>query len=964
MNFIVKIATSLVLLLATTILSAQQGTIRGTVIEDESGETLIGVAVSIANTAIGTATDFDGAFELNLDAGSYDLEISYISYQPLTITGVEVKPGEVNVLENIRMFTEAEQLQEVVITADVVRTSEAALMTIKRRSTNLLDGISSAKFKKIGDSNAAGAVKRVTGVSVEGGKYVYVRGLGDRYSKTMLNSVDIPGLDPDKNSLQIDIFPTNLLNNMVVYKSSLAELPADFTGGVVNIETKDFPEEKVLDVSLGFGYNPSMHFRDNYLKSPTSGTDWLGFDDGQRALPVGADINIIPTPTSPFSQDQVSNFVKSFNPQLEAQDATALPDFSMGISYGNQKALKNESTLGWIFSGTYKSSREFYEDLKYGEYQLQIDNSLNDLVYATTIEGRSGEENILLGGLAGVAHKTKNAKHRLTVIHLQNGNSRAAKFDINNNSGAIGQSGYLAASDNLEYSQRRITNVLLNGEYALKDRSWKIDWRVSPTLSSLTDPDIRKTAYSLQNGTVPRFNAGEGGNPSRIWRYLDEMNVVGKVDVSKKYTAFDRDAKLKFGASHLYKTRDYNILAYNLQFFGDQPDVWTGNANEVLSEQNVWPNGSVYFVSLNNTPNPNEYNSKAHNTGMYVATEINPTASLKATIGLRAEKFTQWHTGRDSESANSGGEFGNALNNAVVLDAFDLFPSLNVIQSLGDKQNLRASYSRTIARPSFKELSFAQILDPITDRIFNGGLFQYADWDGNLTETRIHNADLRWEYFMESGQLFSASLFYKHFNDPIELVRNVVAVTSSDFQPRNVGEGKLYGAEIELRKHFGFINENLKQVSFNTNITVVHSAINMTDQEYDSRVDNARTGQEIKRTRNMAGQAPYIINAGLSFNASDIPFDMGLYYNVKGRTLSVVGSGIFPDVYTQPFHSLNFSLNRSIGPEEKFKLSLNVNNLLNNKQLTVFDAYQADDQIFSYLNPGTAIGVGLTYSIY
>lgn len=958
-----KIANFLFLVLFTTQLLAQQGIVRGTVIDDASGETLIGVAVALVNSSTGTATDFDGAFELSLDPGIYDIQVSYISYQPLTITDIEVKAGEVNLLSNIRLMTEAEQLEEVVITAAVVRTSEAALMTIKRKSSNLVDGISSAKFKKIGDSNAAGAVKRVTGVSVEGGKYVYVRGLGDRYSKTMLNSVDIPGLDPDKNSLQIDIFPTNLLNNMVVYKSSLAELPSDFTGGLVNIETKDFPEEKIFDISIGMGYNPSMHFKDNYLDYQGSGTDWLGFDNGTRALPLYANQQDIPSPITNFSEEVTGDFISSFNPTLAAQEKLSLPDFSFGMSYGNQKTLKNDNTLGYIFSGTYKSSRAFYEDLAFGEYQLQVDNSANDLLYSTTINGRSGEENVLLGGLAGIAYKSQKAKHRLTVIHLQNGNSKAAKFNIDNNSDAIGQSGYTATSDNLEYSQRRITNVLLNGEYKLNGGDWKIDWRLSPTLSSLTDPDVRKTAYSEFGEGNIKFIAGAGGNPSRIWRYLDEVNVVGKVDITRKFDLFDRDAKLKFGVSHLYKERDYNILGYNMQFFGEQPE-WTGDADEVLTPENIYPAGTIYYNSLNNTPNPNEYNSHANNTGVYVSTEVNPTETLKATIGLRGERFEQRHTGRDSESANSNGEFGNALDNAVVLSAVDLFPSLNVIQSIKDNQNLRFSYAKTIARPSFKELSFAQILDPITDRIFNGGLFVYNDWDGNLTETRIQNLDLRWEYFMDRGQLFSASVFYKNFDSPIELVRNTVAVTSSDFQPRNVGRGQSYGAEFELRKHFGFISENLSQLSFNTNVTVVQSAVKMSSTEYNSRVSNKREGQEISDTRSMAGQAPYIINAGISYNASDKPLDFGLYYNVKGRTLTVVGGGVFTDVYTNTFHSLNFSMNHAFGEDEKLKASVNVNNILGSKQVAVFDAYNAADQVFSSLSPGTSIGLSLSYSIF
>ena len=181
------------------------------------------------------------------------------------------------------------------VSGQVAKSTEAALMAVKRKSPNMMDGISSASFRKIGDSDAAGAIKRVTGVSVEGGKYVYVRGLGD-YIQTMLNGVDIPGLDTDRNSLQIDIFPTSLLNNMMIFKTASADKPADFTGGLVNIETKDFPEEKFFDVSLGITYNPSMHFKSNALTYKGSSTDWLGFDSGRRDIPGQVDNAKLPIP--------------------------------------------------------------------------------------------------------------------------------------------------------------------------------------------------------------------------------------------------------------------------------------------------------------------------------------------------------------------------------------------------------------------------------------------------------------------------------------------------------------------------------------------------------------------------------------------------------------------------------------------------------------------------------------------
>lgn len=942
-------------------LSAQKGTIRGSIIEDSSGDPIIGATVYVNETGTGTDTDFDGFFELNVAPGTYSLEIAYISYQTMQISDVIVEEGQVNLLENIRMATESEMIDEVVISASVVRTSEAALMTIKRKSANLVDGISSAKFKKIGDSNAASAVKRVTGVSVEGGKYVFVRGLGDRYSKTMLNSVDIPGLDPDKNSLQIDIFPTNLINNMVVYKSSVAELPADFTGGLVNIETKDFPEEKIFDVSFSLGFNPRMHLNSEFLTQEGGGTDWLGFDDGTRALPGGADQQVIPTPLNNFTSNVTGEFLRDFNPTIGTTTKTSLPDYSVGVTLGNQIALKNDHKLGYIFSSSYKSSREYFDNVSYGEFQKPVESDAFELVNATTQEGQQSSENILLAGMAGLAYKTAKSKHRLTVMHLQNGESRTARFFIDNNSDAIGQSGYTANSDNLEYSQRGVTNALLSGEYRIGDNGWKLDWKVSPTLSTLSDPDIRKTAFSDFGSGNVGFIAGAGGNPSRIWRNLEELNFVSRIDAAKEYQFKGQDAKFKAGLYHLYKDRDYRILSYDLQFFGAQP-TWTGDPSEVLTEENIFPNGPLYYASGNSTPNPNEYNSNARNLAAYASNEFNPTESLKATVGLRVEHYIQRHTGRDVQFALLGE--GNNLENDEVLNSIDLFPSINLTQTLSEKMNLRASYSRTIARPSFKELSFAQIIDPITNRIFNGSLFTFEDWGGQLTETRINNLDLRWEKFMEGGQLFSVSAFYKTFADPIELVRIPAAQTTNEFQPRNVGDGQVMGLELELRKNLGFVSQKLSKLSFSGNITLVESIIEMTELEANSRRAFQKDGEIIGDTRQMAGQAPYILNAGLVYNDPEKALDLGFYYNVKGPTLTVVGGGLFPDVFSVPFHSLKFTLNKSIGEDGRTSINFEADNLLNSTLLQNYQGFSAEDQIFSRFEPGMTLGLGLKYSIF
>ncbi len=951
-----------ILLLISTLTYAQKGTIRGTVFEGGTGETLVGVSVIIEGTYTGASTDLDGKFSIDVDPGTYGLQVSFISFQTTTIRDVVVAPGKVTLLNNIELSESTIELQDVVVSAKAMRNTEAALQTIKKNSSVMLDGISAAKISLIGDGTAVEAAKRVTGVTIEGGKYIYVRGLGDRYSKTTLNSVDIPGLDPDRNSLQMDIFPTNLIENMMVSKNFTAEMSADFTGGLMNVETKDFPEEKMLNLSVSTSFNPDMHFNPDYLTYDGGKLDFLGFDDGTRELPAAARRERIPLPYSGYSDAEVVNFVNSFNPQLGAQRENSFIDYSASFSLGDQlnAGSRGDGKLGYIFSLSYKTEYKYYDDLAYGDYQKYDDPDLYEMRYATVRNGQMGEKNVLIGVLGGLAYKNSYNKIRFTLMRLQNGENRDAQFNIRNSEAAVGQSGYIAESNNLEYNQRSLTNLLLNGKHTLRS-GWEIDWRLSPTYSSSDDPDIRRTSFTEEPDGRKRFSAGAGGNPSRRWRELTEINATAKLDISKDYQFNDNKAQLKFGASHNYKKRDYEILTFDMQFASTQswPDA---DILKVLDPINLFPNrpNGIYYQSGNPNPNPNEYSSNVNNSGFYISNELYPLARLKTILGLRAENFVQRHTGRDQAGA-SGQNGGNILENSEVLNSLDLFPTLNLIFEITENQNIRAAFSKTIARPSFKELSYAQILDPISNVTFNGGFHVYDSWDGNLTETHINNYDLRWELFMEQGQNVSASVFYKQFDDPIELVRIPQATTTTELQPRNVGDAELWGLEFEFNQNLKLLSPILQNLNLNGNITLVKSEVSMTSTEYNSRKDKERTGENIQTTREMAGQSPFVINAGLVYNNAESGMDAGIFYNVKGPTLLIVGTGIFPDVYQEPLHSINLSLNKKFGKDKRTSLDFKVSNLLNQDELSYYDSYKAANQTNEIKRPGRSFSIGLSH---
>src|SRR5690606_7045436 len=315
------------------LLFAAEGRVTGKVHDEQDNSPLTGVNVQVVGTDVVTSTDFEGDYTLGLDDGTYTLRFSYIGYAEKEISDVVIAGGGATELD-VTLELANDELAEVVVTVSARRNTEISLLNMQRNAGVVMDGLSSQSIKRSGASNIASAVRTVPGVSVQDGKYVYVRGLGDRYSKSILNGMDIPGLDPDKNTVQMDIFPTNILENIVVVKSGSAELPADFTGGVVDVVTKDIPSQKQIGISASVGYNSNAHFNNNYVGYQGSSTDFLGFDDGQRKLPLSPTMDIPNRLGS--GRESVEGITRSFNPIMGAERQNSMPDLSLGFDFSNQ----------------------------------------------------------------------------------------------------------------------------------------------------------------------------------------------------------------------------------------------------------------------------------------------------------------------------------------------------------------------------------------------------------------------------------------------------------------------------------------------------------------------------------------------------------------------------------------------------------------------------------------------------
>lgn len=917
-----------------------QSGVSGTVFDGETNDVLPFANILAKGFTKGTSSDFDGKYEIELEPGSYIIQFSYLGYETKEITEVTIEPDKFLTIDVV-LNASANALDEVVVITTVSKNTEQAVLQLQKNSVKLLDGLSLQSIKNTGANDIASAVKAVPGVSVQGGKYVYVRGLGDRYTKTTLNGMDVPGLDPDRNTLQLDLFPTAILDNIQVVKSFTADSGADFTGGYVDIVTKDIPTKLEYNINVGLGYNPSMHFQENYLTSKSSGTDFLGFDNGQRDLNIARG-QVIAPPSAGSSL--LTQLTQTLEPEMAVKTNQSPMNLNLGFSVGNQYNIGNKR-LGALASLNYRNETQFFENAQNNFwFKNRSSSSIFELEPDRLQSGDIGINTALLSALAGLSLKTENSKYKFNFLHIQNGESRNAFFNI----ASLLFDEVRGVRDNIEYTQSSITNGFLGGFHSLSEGVWEIDWRFSPTLSLIEDKDIRFSSFEISDTGNLIIRPSSFGPPTRIWRELQEINLAGKLGVTKTHQLFSRNAKLQLGGAYTYKEREFGIDQYFLTVIQPTSVPINGNSDNLLLPENIWTpqsrNGT--FITGNFEPT-NSFDSNSTLAAAFVSEEFQISDVLKSIIGMRFEKFELFYTGQNN--------FGDiVLNEQKIIDAADFFPSINFIYELGENQNtkLRTSYSRTTARPSFKEASIAEIFDPLTGRIFIGNI--------DINPTYINNLDLRFEHYGENGQFFSISGFYKDFNDPIELVAFEQA--PNNFQPQNVSSATVVGGEVEIRQDLGILSPSFENISLNANVSLIDSKVDMSETEFNSRVLAARDGERISPERELQGQSPFLINFGLTYKGSNNGLLASLNYNVQGKTLEVVGIRGVPDVYTMPFHNAVLSLSKEFGKDKNSKISMRFNNLLNDKIESVYQSFKAANEIYSFRNPGQALSIGYSYS--
>ncbi|MCF8464304.1 MAG: TonB-dependent receptor, partial [Flavobacteriales bacterium] len=536
-----------------------------------------------------------------------------------------------------------------------------------------------------------------------------------------------------------------------------------------------------------------------------------------------------------------------------------------------------------------------------------------------------------------------------TLLYNQ-GNESSAAQRINQD---VEQNQSTLEENILTYTQRTMGNFQLSGSHRVGIA--ELDWGNSFSVSRVYDPDFRETRISITDGDTS-LSTGNGSGIDRFWRNLNEINEAFRFDVKLK---LHENISLKTGVSFTYKARNFSVFSFkhrpnNLNDVSINPDWYLDDAN-IWSANISDPNYRDGTYTIGNFQPSNQYEATQMITAGYIMAEQQIKQKLNLIYGLRIEHTSMFYDGVNQNNTVR-------YLNQKTLDAINFLPALNIVYKVTPKMNLRLGYSRTLARPSFREKSEAEIYDPITKRTFSGNL--------DLEITNIDNADLRYEFFMGGKDMLSLSGFYKRFDGHIELVSFELA--PDNWKPRNSGIAHVFGGEAEVRKGLKQHTSSkfLQGFFFAVNASIVQSMVDMTSvlidnqggTEYQLRENNKREGEAISKFRRMSGQSPYAINASISYEIAEDRANISLAYNVQGDQLSIIGSGRVPDVYTLAFHSLNFNAYVNLGEKRSSRITLRVQNLLNDDRVLVYRSYNAEDQIFTSFKPGVIIRLAYQYT--
>ena len=967
---------------------AQTGTLAGTVLDGDLGETLPTANVFISAIEKGAATDFDGNYTIReVPAGVYDVRYSFAGYETQVVSGVTIAAGQTTEI-NVTLSA-GQTLDEVVVSAEEIieANTEIGLLRLRAKAPQMSDAISAASISASGSSDAGDAMERVTGASVQGGKYVLVRGLGDRYANTQLNGSTLPTADPDRRAVQFDLFPSEFLENITTLKTFTPDKPGSFSGGLVDINTKSFPAEFTASVSASSGLSTQVQPGTSVLVDPAAGVSMFGTADrldipdallGDAPFPLVSSSEIV-NPDTEQGQARLGAIkanealVDFFSARGVAPVAgSADPAVSLSASVGDRLRLFGND-LGFILGGTLDRGTGSYDAGVVGRYDTVGEAGLPRL-RQRRLDQRSTVESSL-GGIANVTYRLGG----LNEVGLNTLFSRSAESEARVISGAaplpIGSEGDpITVTDRVTgYTQRDLASAQLRGRHTLPALAGlDAEWRANYAVTSIDEPDLRFFA----NANLEGQNGGDelvvGGaslnNTLHFFRESSEDLGGLALDLTLPSRALaGLPVLVKVGG--LYETtrrdfreRRFEVLSQGLQLLGED----AAGVGSLFSQENsgvvrVTPpnprdpqSRSTYVIGnrlVDNTQPNNQYDGALGVTAGYAMVEFPLVDNLRVIGGARYERTDLSIDVVDRVTGEPVNADDPTLSGRIQEN--DVLPSLNLVYAIQSDMNIRAAATRTLARPTFREIAPFAAFDFATDGPLAG--------NPDLDRTLITNLDLRWEWFNRPGSVFAVSGYYKFLDRPIERVIIDNENGLQEFQ--NVDEATILGAEIEARQALGtFLDAPvLRDLSVGGNLTLTQSEITIAGDELAER---RLINPEASDRRALQGQSPFLVNLDLAYGNERAGTSAGLYLNVFGRRLSRVG---VPDVYENPSPQLDFVASQKV--LDQFKVKLSVKNLLNADLEEVYDFPEASlaaiggqEAIYQSYARGTSFSLGLSFS--
>ena len=806
---------------------------------------------------------------------------------------------------------------EILILAPQSRVSISALLELRKKNTGVSEVLGSEQMARQGDSDAASSLRRVTGLTLLDGKYVFVRGLGDRYSSVQLNGFSLPSPEPSRKVVPLDLFPTSILDQVVVQKSYASSYPGEFGGGLIQLETKSRPQENSGQIGTSLNYEAF----DQFLTYEGGQKDYLGQDDGTRQMPEQVRAALLSgrklvdngDPNTGFTKEELRQLGTSFKKNysvFESRDSQ-IPNLQLGAG-----ALGELASLKWGLncSASYNTD----QDVTIQENRRLDVPRPGELVLSEVGKSEIYEiqRKISLASDLSLNYQTDH-QLRMTILSLRHSTDET---NINESSGP-GINDFSRRRTRTEWVERNLNVQQLQGQHQINSNN-KIKWRLGRSQIKREAPDQKEVNYKKVSEADPyQLDAEVSGN-LRTFNELAEKNE----DVAVTFEGNFQNLNYQAGVGQINKSRESDTFRFQYikdYLAGDQPDL-TLNPDQIFSQPEDW-------VLVNQTGTADSYSGAQKTDHVFIDLKYQISPQVELSAGQRLESSLQTVKTYFYFSPDDTQSLGETKTQNQL-------PAYSIKWTPQEKYRFRLTYGETIARPDFRELSTVRYIDDDTG-------FE-AKGNTALVPTIIQNLDFRSEYYFEADEFVSIGFFHKKFDKPIEDVFQPLAGSLIKV-PQNALSAENQGVELESRVSLRRVSRNLRRWSILGNVSWIQSKVNL---------DPATASQLTSSERPLQGQSPYVINLGLYYDRPQAGLQGSLLYNVLGRRITEVGTDLRPDIFEQPVHQLDLVIAKK--NKSGLALGFKVKNLLDPE----VQSRQADQVIRSF-QKGRSYSVGATWTL-